>query len=447
VSNKRAGAKLRATAALVVDAVISSGRSLDRALAEHESKVTERDLSLLRMLSYGTLRRHWHLQSWIDALMSRPVKARDRCVNELIAIGLFQLSDTRIPDHAVVSETVEAARELGRPKLAPLVNAILRRFLREQLSAQPPLNDEARYDHPQWMIDALRKDWPDDWKSILAANNDRAAMWLRIQPRYGTAADYVARLKENDIEAELLPAAPQAVRLEEPQAVEILPGFVEGHVSVQDGAAQLAAPWLLTPLLANGIEGRILDACAAPGGKSAHLLELGGDRIDLTCLDNDPTRLTRVTENLDRLGLSATILCADASNPTEWWDNEPYDGILLDAPCSASGVIRRHPDIKHLRRAADIESLGEIQRGMLAALWPTLRSGGRLLYVTCSVLAAENDAIIVSFLEKNDDAREIDVLQNNNIRDLMRGKARGLQVLPGTAGLDGFYFACLEKTA
>ncbi|MGI9272403.1 MAG: 16S rRNA (cytosine(967)-C(5))-methyltransferase RsmB [Woeseiaceae bacterium] len=442
MTNKRSGAKLRATAALVVDAVISSGRSLDRALAKHESQVAERDRSLLRLLSYGSLRHHWHLQAWTDTLLSRPLKARDSCINELIAIGLYQLSDTRIPDHAVVSETVEAARELRRPKLAPLVNAILRRFLRDSLATKAASKEEALFDHPQWMIDALRKDWPDDWTSMLEANNDRAPMWLRTHPRHGTAAEYVARLAEADIDAELFAAAPQAVRLVEPRPVEELPGFADGHVSVQDGAAQLAAPWLL-----NGIAGRILDACAAPGGKSGHLLEIGAERIELTCVDNDASRLSDVADNLERLGLSATLSCGDASKPSEWWDKEPYDGILLDAPCSASGVIRRHPDIKHLRRAADIAALGNVQKNMLTALWPLLKPGGRLLYVTCSVLKAENDAITTRFLQENEDAQEVDVLQNNNIRDLMRDKTCGQQVLPGTAGLDGFYFACLQKVS
>ena len=204
----------------------------------------------------------------------------------------------------------------------------------------------------------------------------------------------------------------------------------------------MAAPWLL-----DGVEGRILDACAAPGGKSGHLLELGGQRVDLTCIDNDAQRLTGVAANLQRLGLAATLLCADASNPDEWWDNEPYAGILLDAPCSASGVVRRHPDIKHLRRATDIEALGGIQLAMLEALWPLLQPGGRLLYVTCSVLAAENDAIVARFLKRREDAGEVDLLQNNNIRDLMRAKACGLQILPGTAGVDGFYYACLAKVS
>ena len=228
----------------------------------------------------------------------------------------------------------------------------------------------------------------------------------------------------------------------QPQAIDRLPGFFDGHVSVQDAAAQLAAPWLL-----NDLQGRILDACAAPGGKSGHLLELGGDQIELTCIDNDEARLARMSENLDRLGFNATKMLADASKPEEWWDKRPFDGILLDVPCSATGVIRRHPDIKHRRRASDSEALVANQFAMLTAAWPMLAVGGRLLYVTCSVLAAENDELVTRFLRQNADAREIDVLHNNNIRDLMREKASGLQVLTGTAGLDGFYYASLEKVS
>lgn len=440
MTDNKAGAELRAAAALVVDAVVSSGSSLDRALAEHESRLSGRDRSLLRLISYGTLRHHWHLQAWIKTLLSRPLRARDSIINALLAVGLYQLSDTRIPDHAVVSETVAATRLLKKPKLAGLVNAVLRAFLRENLSAAAPFGEEAEFDHPQWLIDAVRADWPEDWPALLAANNERAPMWLRTNPRHGTAADYVARLAAEGIEARLLDAAPQAVRLLEPQAVDALPGFAAGHVSVQDAAAQLAAPFLLS-----GIEGRILDACAAPGGKSGHLKEIGADRIDLSCVDVDPSRLAAVGDNLERLGLAATLCRGDASNPQSWWDGQPYTGILLDAPCSASGVIRRHSDIKHLRRPGDIASLADLQLRMLLALWPLLAAGGRLLYVTCSVLAAENVQLVTRFVAGRNDVREIDLLQNNNIRDLMRLQAPGLQVLPGTAGLDGFYFACLEK--
>lgn len=440
MSDSRQGAKLRATAAQIIDAVTTSGRSLDKALGEFETCVVESDRSLLRLLCYGTLRHHWRLQYWVDTLLSRPLRARDSTVNALIATGIYQLNQTRIPDYAVVSQTVEATRFLRRPKLAPVVNAVLRRFLRDRIAELAPSNDEVAHDHPQWFIDAIATDWPDDWSEILKANNERAPMWLRVNPAHGTAADYLRRLEACGMSGTLLNAAPQAVRLAEARPVDALPGFADGHVSVQDAAAQLAAPWLL-----EGVSGRVLDACAAPGGKSGHLLELAGDRMALTCIDKDAARLREVSANLDRLGLDATQLVADASNPGEWWDGTQFDGILLDAPCSASGVIRRHPDIKLLRRAGDIGGFARTQSAMLSALWPLLATGGRLLYVTCSVLAAENDAIVGRFLEANADAQENDVLQNNNIRDLMRIKACGFQILPGVEAMDGFYFACLEK--
>ena len=438
----RSGARLRATAAEIVDAVAKHGRSLDAALRDMEGRVASDDQALLKLLCYGTLRRHWRLQALINVYLERPLKAKDSIVTALLATGLYQITETRIPDHAVVSQTVEAARILRRPKHASLVNAILRRFLRDNASNSLPDVGSAVHDHPEWLTDTLARDWPDDWRDIVAANNERAPMWLRVNPNHGSAVDYQQRLKEQGIEAELLSAAPHALRLVEPRPVEDLPGFDEGLVSVQDAAAQLAAPWLL-----DGIQGRVLDACAAPGGKSAHLLELGGASIALTCIDKDETRLAAVAQNLSRLKLAATVIAADASNPDEWWDKTAFNAILLDAPCSATGVIRRHPDIKLLRRASDIQELARLQASMLAALWPLLAPGGRLLYVTCSVLSEENDAVVGRFLAATSDARENDVLQDNNIRDLMRPRACGLQILPGTAGFDGFYYACLEKVS
>jgi len=442
VSGVKSGARLRATAADVVNDVISAGRSLDTALAKGEKHVAEDDRSLLRLLCYGTLRHHWRLMSSLGELLDRPLRARDSVITELLAIGLYQLSDTRIPDHAVVSQTVEAAKQLRRPKLAPLVNAILRRALRDRIFENEPSNENAVHDHPAWLLDALKANWPEDWREIVTANNARAAMWLRVNPASGSAADYQRRLEVNGIESELLEGAPQAVRLVNPQPIDALPGFGEGRVSVQDAAAQLAAPWLL-----EGVTGRVLDACAAPGGKTGHLLEVAGDQIEVTAIDSDSERLQSVRENLDRLGFDATLIASDASKPGEWWDGTPFNAILLDAPCSASGVIRRHPDIKHLRRATDIPELARLQASLLKSLWPLLAPGGRLLYVTCSVLAAENDDVVARFLKTTDDAREDDVLQNNNIRDLMRDKTCGHQILPGTAGLDGFYYAGLMKVS
>ena len=438
-----AGVRTRAIAAEAVDAVVTQGKSLDAAIAGHEHRVAPNDRSLLRMLCYGALRHHWQLREWIDELLQRPLKQRDSVINSLLAIGLLQISNTRIPDHAAVSQTVEATRQLRRPKLAGLVNACLRRFQRDNVAANPPVSEAARWNHPQWLIDQTRHDWPDAWQDVLTANNERAPMWLRVHSAMSTVEEYRKDLAADDIKAHGIDGLPGALRLAEPCSIDDLPGFVEGRVSVQDGAAQLAAEWLL-----NGQErNRVLDACAAPGGKSGHLLEKGGASLDLMALDNDAARVVSIAENLARLGRHATIVTADASKPEEWWDGRPFDGVLLDAPCSATGVIRRHPDIKLLRRASDIRSLSRLQSDLLEALWSVLAANGRLLYVTCSTLAAENDAVVRGFLKMHDDAQEIDMLPNNNIRDLMRRKACGYQILPGTAQLDGFYYACLEKKA
>ena len=435
-----AGARTRAVAAEVVDAVVSGGQSLDAAITDRESRVVPTDRSLLRMLCFGTIRNHWRLQHWVGQLLNRPLKKRDSVINALLAVGLYQLCDTRIPDHAAVSQTVEAARQLRRPKLAGLLNACMRRFGREQLAEQSSDDDEVHWNHPRWLIERLRADWPDDWQAVLEANNARAPMWLRANKQRLAADAYLARLADVDKQGELLDGVPDAVRLVEPCGVDELPGFRDGDVSVQDAAAQIAARWLMT----TGPQ-RVLDACAAPGGKSGHLLELGGGDLALTAIDSDARRIERVRENHERLGLPATITVADASKPREWWDGTPFDAILLDAPCSATGVIRRHPDIKLLRRDSDIDTLSALQGAILSALWPLLIPGGRLLYVTCSVLAAENNGVVQGFLEANSDAVEDAVLPNNNIRDLMRRKACGYQVLPGTAGMDGFYYACLVK--
>ena len=430
----KAGAKLRATCARAVDDVISRGRSLDTALAEHE--IDERDRSLYRMLAFGTLRQHFRLRDRQNSLLDKPLRKRDSLVAALIDIGLFQLAETRIPDHAAVSETVAAVRALGQPKYAGLVNAILRRAGRE---TPEPTSDAARSNHPDWIVDTLKEDWPEDWQSILEANDERAPMWLRVNAKRANVDDYREQLSASGLVAHPHAALAQGLRLDEPIAVADLPGFAEGVVSVQDGGAQLAA----AQLPYDGA--RYLDACAAPGGKAAHWLELSGAQSALTCLEMDKGRAAVIDETLGRLGLDATVAVADASKLDDWWDNDPYDAILLDAPCSASGVIRRHPDIKLLRRPTDIGALSDTQSQLLDALWKTLKSGGHLLYVTCSVFSEENDAVVGRFLERTPDAQEIDVLQNNNIRALMRRKTWGWQLLPGSDGMDGFYFACLAK--
>ncbi len=442
MNETKSGARLRAQAAKAVDAVVVQGRSLDAVLADLEQQINPADAPLVKMLCYGTLRHHFRLRANLGKLLDRPLKVRDSVIESLLAIGLFQLTDTRIPDHAAVSMTVEAARLLRRPKYAGVINAILRNFLRRNVGQQEAGDDESRFNHPAWLIDALREDWPDHWQQILEANNDRAPMWLRVNQNRTTAGDYIDRLATDQDGHGVLSGFVHAIRLAKPVPVAELPGFADGDVSVQDAAAQIAAPLLL---MHGGL--RILDACAAPGGKTGHLLELASPDSTLTAIDSDAGRLARIHENLERLRLDATVLAADASNPKEWWDGKAFDRILLDAPCSASGVIRRHPDIRLLRRETDIESLASLQMAMLEALWPLLEPSGRLLYVTCSVLAAENDAVVGDFLARHRDAREDRVLPNYNIRDLMVEKTCGFQMLPGSQGLDGFYFACLERTS
>ncbi|HEX5787375.1 MAG TPA: 16S rRNA (cytosine(967)-C(5))-methyltransferase RsmB [Woeseiaceae bacterium] len=444
------GASVRAAAARAVDAVVTGGRSLDTALAAAEAGLPAADHPLLRHLAFGTLRRYFSLGATIDALATRPPRGRDSLLRALLAVGLLQLRETRIPDHAAVSPTVDAARLLGRAKAAGFVNALLRRYLREGDRLPPPAGGEAAWNHPAWLIDRLRADWPDDWQAILTANDARAPMWLRVNRRRTTADAYRGRLAAAGIAAESRPGWPDALVLADPVPVAALPGFPEGDVSVQDGAAQLAAPWLLADGAFDAGGGtapgtRVLDACAAPGGKTAHLKEIGGAAVDVVAVEKDPERARRIEETLARLGLAATVRIGDASTPGTWHRPPAYRAILLDAPCSATGVIRRHPDIRHLRRAGDIPALAGLQRSILDALWQLLAPGGRLLYVTCSVLASENDALVAAFLGATPDARENTMLQNNNIRDVMRRKACGYQVLPGTAGMDGFYFACLDK--
>ena len=435
----RAGARVRAVAAKVVDSVVQGGRSLDAAIQNASAEINDGDRPLLHMLSFGAIRYHWRLRAQLRSLLDRPLKRRDSVIESLLVIGIFQLTDTRVPDHAAVSMTVDATKLLRLPKFSALVNGVLRNFLRRNLVEREATSDEERFNHPGWLIDRLRDDWPQHWQQILTANNERAAMWLRVNAGRCSVDEYLAQL--GGIEAECVPGFAGALRLQQPVAVAELPGFADGLVSVQDGAAQLAAPLLLQ----GGNGGRVLDACAAPGGKTAHLLELAPD-MALTAIDADAQRLDVLRENLERLDLRATISYGDASTPEEWWDQQPFERILLDAPCSASGVIRRHPDIKLLRRHSDIDQLSRLQFEILSALWPLLAPSGVLLYVTCSVLRQENDGVIRGFLEENADAREIDLLPNNNIRDLMCRTDCGNQILPGREGLDGFYFACLHKT-
>jgi 16S rRNA (cytosine967-C5)-methyltransferase len=427
-------ARIRADAARIVAQVADQGRSLDDLLAQETDEGSARGLK--RALAYGTLRWHLRLLAILRELTSRPPESMPPPLRALALVGLYQLDADEVPPHAAVAETVEAARELGFPKAAAMVNAVLRRFLREREALAGRIGSDlaARTAHPGWLVEALRHDWPTQVEAILEANNQRPPLWLRVNRMRQQRDQYAERLAAAGFKAFPHAEAPDALRVEPATDVKSLPGFDAGDVSVQDAAAQLAIE-LLAPMPGE----RLLDACAAPGGKTTHMLERVGDRADVSALDISPARLRRVRENLDRLGLHARLVEGDAGAPQAWWDGQPFDRILLDVPCSATGVIRRHPDIKLLRRPSDIAAFAGRQAAMLEAAWPLVQPGGVLLYTSCSVLREENERVVGRFLEARSDARD----QTPWKRPETTGP--GFQVLPGEHAMDGFYYACLGK--
>jgi 16S rRNA (cytosine967-C5)-methyltransferase len=427
-------------AARAVLAVIDGGATLEAALAAQDtSRLDDRDRAHIQALAFGAVRWHHRHQAILAELLNRPLRNRDRILEALLSVGLYQLDDPAQPDYAAVSATVGATRLLGQPRAAGLVNAALRRYQREAplLLARIMESAEARYAHPAWLISVLQQDWPDCWAEVLDANQQQPPLWLRVNRMRGSVSDYAARLQDElGIATATLPGAPQALRLETAVATGKLPGFAAGLVTIQDAASQLAAS-LLDPQ--PGM--RVLDACAAPGGKSTHLLEHTGGEIELTALDVSAERLHLVAGNLTRLGLKAQLLTGDATAPETWWDGRLFDRILVDAPCSATGVIRRHPDIKFLRRATDIPALAARQAQMLDKLWPLLRPGGQLLYSTCSLFRAENSAVVSNFLGTHRDVRALPLVDELPGATPARGPGR--QLLPGPADTDGFYYALM----
>ncbi|MCU7923205.1 MAG: 16S rRNA (cytosine(967)-C(5))-methyltransferase RsmB [Candidatus Thiodiazotropha sp. (ex Dulcina madagascariensis)] len=426
----------RIEAARVVQGVLA-GRSLTELMPDHLAKLDDsRDRGLMQEISYGVMRAYPRLRVLAGCLMSKPLKSKDRDIEALILIGLYQLLYLRVAEHAAVHETAGAAKRLGKGWAVGLINGVLRNFLRrregllESLASDP----EAHYALPEWLLSALRSQWPTTWRERAEALNGHPPMSLRVNRRINSRDEYLALLAANGMAARPIPLVDEGLNLEKAVDVESLPGFREGRVSVQDGAAQLAAG-----LLGLAAGQQVLDACAAPGGKSCHLLELAPE-VELTALDLDPLRLEKVRDNLARLQLRAKVLQGDAADPHGGWCKGGYDRILLDVPCSATGVIRRHPDVKYLRRESDIVGLVELQARILRAVWPCLKPGGIMLYATCSILPQENERQLQVFLASQADALEQPI-------EAQWGEARavGRQIAPGAGGLDGFYYALLVK--
>ena len=417
--------------------VLDSGGNLSD--ADTENRLDDpRDRAFARHLAYGALR--WlSALDWLSSQMLRkPLKRKDRDVHRLVLIGLWQLWKGDTAPHAAIHETAEAARTMGKPWAVSLVNAVLRRFQRERDDWLTELQKtEERFAHPAWLLAVLKSDWPDDWEAIAHANNRAGPLWLRMNARF-EIGETIEGLQNAGFEVDRHATASEAARVNPSAPVHALPGFASGRISVQDPAAQLAVS-----LLGAEDQHRVLDACAAPGGKTGHLLERVPG-IRLTAIDQSASRIDMIRENLQRLGLaredSVKLLAADAAEPDDWWDRQPYDRILLDAPCTATGVIRRHPEIKWLRTPAQVESAVRLQARLLERLWPLLRPGGILLYATCSVLRDENERQIRRFLEAHPEADPAEI-------ELACGHGRQgrCQILPGEEEMDGFFYARMLK--
>lgn len=428
------GAASRVAAARIVTAVMHKGRSLDAALAEQQARVTDKDSGLVSALAYGVLRDYRFLQTLLKPLLKRSPQP---ALEALLLVGVYQLRAMRIPAHAAVHATVAAAPKLGLGKARGMVNAILRRCQREmpQLEAAVPAQLGVQYSHPNWLVERLQLDWGDHTQALMQANNTPAPMHLRVNRRAISRDAYLDELTTAGIQASAPSGLADAITLVQPVATAELPGFAEGQVSVQDLSAQRAADLLD---LADGQ--RILDACAAPGNKTAHILERAD--VDLQALDVDSSRLTTLQDSLTRLNLHAASRRGDAANPPDWWDGQPFDRILLDAPCSGTGVIRRHPDIKWLRRAADIEAAQCRQQAILNALWPLLAEGGLLVYATCSILRAEGADVVHPFIEATVHAQAAAMPEQWGQAEIV-----GRRMATGEHGADGFYYACIQRLA
>lgn len=413
---------IQTLAAHILDTVLS-GKNLTDTLAtawRQHPALAPAERAAVMDITHGALRHYGWLRGALDKLLSRPLT--DSRIDRLLIVALYQLEHTQAAPYAIVDHAVRVASAHEGGRLKGLTNAVLRNFQRrhDELAAALRREPTAFWNHPDWWVGAVQQAYPKDWKAILTASNQHPPMTVRVNRRRLSVADWLTRLQEAGLDGVVLEG--EAVRLVKPVPVDKLPGFAEGDVSVQDAGAQLAADWLE---VADGM--RVLDACAAPGGKTCHLLERA--QLDLTAVDNDAHRLQRVQSNLTRLGLSARCLTGDASRPKAWWDGQMFDRVLADVPCSASGVARRHPDIKWTRRPTDIPSLGRQQGALADALWALVAPGGKMLYATCSIFPTENRRQIDAFLTRHVNA-ELE---------------RDIQLLPDE-NHDGFYYALIRKT-
>jgi len=429
----------RLAAAKALAAVLNGKASLNSSLPTQLDKVEDRDRGFTQDLAFGTARWQPRLSALAAKLLQKPFKAADADVEALLLVGLYQLLYTRVPAHAAIGETVGCADKLKKPWAKALLNAVLRRAQRESeaLLAELEHDPVVRTAHPRWLQKSLKAFWPEQWEAICAANNAHPPMILRVNRRHHSRDAYLQLLTDAGINATPCVYSIDGIVLEAATDVRSLPGFAEGWISVQDEAAQLAADLLD---LAPGQ--RVLDACCAPGGKTCHIMEVEKDLAGVVAVDLEAKRLVRVRENLARLGLSAELIAADGRDTATWWDGKPFQRILLDAPCSATGVIRRHPDIKLTRQPDDIAALAVLQGELLDAMWPTLEVGGILLYATCSTLPTENTEVIEAFLARTSGARELDLATQAGIK-----QPHGRQLLAQEGGHDGFYYAKLIKIA
>ena len=419
----------RAEAVRILSSMLEQGRSLGDALPEDATP-------LLREIVFGVTRWYWRLRAAAQELMKKPLRRKDSDLEILILIGLYQLDELRMPAHAAINETVEASGDLGKGWARGLINGVLRNYQRQKVRSLSQVSDEALYCHPRWLVDHVRDSWPGCWQQILEANNERAPMVLRVNRRRLNRDEYLTNMQNQGIDGRIDVLSEDGLILDKPVPVGELPDFLKGAVSVQDTAAQWAAQ-----LLPVEPADRILDACSAPGGKLTHVLERYPQAGHVLAIDNSEKRAAMVRENLHRLELPAEFCVADAGDPDSWWNGKPFNCVLLDAPCSGSGVIRRHPDIKHLRKPDDLKAMAAVQERLLDRLWKTVAPGGHLLYVTCSIFPEENDEQLDRFLEQHLDAEARQIAAPAG----QRGR-HGLQTLPGVHNVDGFYYSLLQKT-